>query len=108
MAKAKARAGKKEEKKSLFGRMADGIVRYFKGTRTELRKVTWPTREEATNLTLIVLGVTIGMAALLGLLDFVFNTLVSGLLKQELLFTGVLVLIGIIIGGAFIFNARTD
>jgi len=52
------------------------IVRYFKETRAELRKVTWPTRRQATNLTLIVLGVTVAMAAFLGAVDFLFATII--------------------------------
>ena len=37
-----------------------------------LGKVSWPSRQETTNLTLIVLAVTTFMAALLGLLDYLF------------------------------------
>jgi preprotein translocase subunit SecE len=48
------------------------ITRYFKETRAELRKVNWPTRQEALNLTLIVVGFTILMAVLLGLIDYIF------------------------------------
>jgi preprotein translocase subunit SecE len=49
------------------------IIRYFKQTRAELRKVTWPARDEAIRLTAIVLGVTVAMAAFLGLLDYLFT-----------------------------------
>ncbi len=52
------------------------LVEYLKDTRGELRKVSWPTREAATNLTLIVLGVTVAMALFLGAVDFLFATLV--------------------------------
>jgi preprotein translocase subunit SecE len=62
---AKATAVKKE----------NAIIRYLKDTRAELRKVTWPSREEALNLTLIVLAVTISMAAGLGLIDYLFSLL---------------------------------
>ena len=48
------------------------IVRYFKETRAELRKVSWPTRQEALNLTLIVVAFTVFMAALLGIIDYIF------------------------------------
>lgn len=48
------------------------VVRYFKATRSELRKVVWPTREETINLTIVVLAVTIGMSVFLGVLDFLF------------------------------------
>ena len=53
------------------------IVRYFKETRAELRKVNWPTRRQAINLTLIVLAVTAFMAALLGVIDYLFSQLFS-------------------------------
>lgn len=51
------------------------LGKYFRDTRAELRKVTWPTREEATNLTVVVLVVTFAMALILGALDFVFAQL---------------------------------
>ena len=53
------------------------LVRYFKETRAELRKVTWPTRRQATNLSLIVLGVTVAMAIFLGAVDLLFATFVQ-------------------------------
>lgn len=52
------------------------VVEYFKDTRGELRKVSWPTRKQATNLTLIVLAVTVVMAIFLGSLDYLFANLV--------------------------------
>lgn len=52
-----------------------GIVRYFRETIAELRKVNWPTRQEATQLTMIVLVVVFLMSMLLGLLDLVFSRL---------------------------------
>ena len=51
----------------------NAIVRYFRDTRLELGKVSWPTRKEAINLTIIVMAVTVAMAAFLGLLDFGFT-----------------------------------
>ena len=51
------------------------FVRYLKETRAELRKVSWPTRKQATNLTLIVLAVTVAMAIFLGAVDFLFANL---------------------------------
>jgi len=45
------------------------IARFYRETMGELRKVSWPTREEAMNLTMIVLIVLIAMAALLGIVD---------------------------------------
>lgn len=62
---------------------SNAILRYVRETRGELRKVTWPTREEAWRLTLIVLGVSIAMAIFLGLvLDATFSSLVQFLIRQ--------------------------
>ena len=51
------------------------IIRFFRETVAELRKVNWPTRQEATKLTVIVLLVVIVMSTLLGVLDFLFSRL---------------------------------
>ena len=61
------------EKPNIFQR----IKRWFKETAGELRKVSWPTREEAIALTRIVLIVTIIRSAILGILDFIFARLVG-------------------------------
>jgi preprotein translocase subunit SecE len=52
------------------------VVRYYRETVGELRKVVWPTREEALRLTYIVLIVITTMAAILGLADYLFAQLV--------------------------------
>jgi len=51
------------------------ITRFYRETVGELRKVTWPTRQEAITLTKIVLIVTFSMSAFLGVLDFLFSRL---------------------------------
>jgi preprotein translocase subunit SecE len=49
------------------------IVKYFRETRAEIGKVSWPSRQEVTHLTLIVLGVTVSMSIALGLVDWLFT-----------------------------------
>jgi preprotein translocase subunit SecE len=53
------------------------IIRTLRETVAELRKVSWPTRQEATQLTIIVLVVVTAMSAFLGLMDFLFARLVG-------------------------------
>lgn len=53
----------------------NAVIRYLKETRAELKKVSWPSRQEATNLSLIVIAVTAFMALLLGLIDYIFAKL---------------------------------
>lgn len=52
---------------------AGRVARWWRETQGELRKVNWPTRQEAWRLTRVVLIVMAIMAAFLGLLDFIFG-----------------------------------
>ena len=63
------------------GDQSNAVVRYIRETRGELRKVTWPTRQESQRLTAIVLGVTAVMAIFLGLLDFIFSRSIQTLVE---------------------------
>ena len=62
-------------KMNIFQRFLHNIQRFFQETIGELRKVSWPTRREATRLTWIVIGVILVMAAVLGGLDWVYSKL---------------------------------
>jgi preprotein translocase subunit SecE len=61
--------------KAITTRQPNAIVRFFRETTGELRKVSWPTRQEALNLTLVVLAVTASTSLFLGFLDFLFTRL---------------------------------
>jgi preprotein translocase subunit SecE len=52
----------------------------LKGARTEIRKVVWPTHQETTQTTLIVLAVVVIMALLLWGLDSLLSWLVAGII----------------------------
>ena len=66
MAKSEKKAARRKPKQNF-------IRRYLNETIGELRKVSWPTRREAMNLTAIVLVVIVVMSMFLGTLDFVFR-----------------------------------
>jgi preprotein translocase subunit SecE len=66
-----------KEEKSLVRKQPNRIQRYFTETMGELRKVSWPTRKEATNLTIVVIIVMASMSIFLGGLDFIFNRVVN-------------------------------
>jgi preprotein translocase subunit SecE len=69
----------------------NALVEYLRDTRAELRKVHWPTRKEAENLTKIVLGVTVAMALLMGLLDYLFSLELRGLISGNVVAIGIAV-----------------
>jgi preprotein translocase subunit SecE len=72
---------KSDKRKSTGRKQPNAIQRYFRETVGELRKVTWPTRREAINLTIVVLIVTFTMSIFLGLLDFAFARLIALILS---------------------------
>ncbi|MFA5076130.1 MAG: preprotein translocase subunit SecE [Patescibacteria group bacterium] len=49
------------------------VVNYFKEAKIELKKVAWPTRKETTKHTLLVIGISLALAAFLGALDYFFT-----------------------------------
>ena len=55
----------------------NAIVRTVRETVAELRKVSWPTRPEATQLTIVVLVVLAVMSAFLGTMDLLFSRLIA-------------------------------
>ena len=49
------------------------IVKYFKESFHELNKVSWPTKNQAVRITAIVLGFSLVIAAMLGILDYLWE-----------------------------------
>lgn len=60
-------------------RLGSGVVRraltlrYFGDIVSELRRVTWPTRQETTRLTIMVIMVSAVIGLFLGLVDMAFS-----------------------------------
>ncbi|HNS52252.1 MAG TPA: preprotein translocase subunit SecE [Anaerolineae bacterium] len=56
------------------------LVQYFRETWFELKKVSWPSRREGLNLTLMVIVVTTALSLILAVIDFGFEKLIGLLL----------------------------
>ncbi len=52
------------------------FAKFYTETRSELRKVVWPSRKEWVNLTIVVIVTSIAVGAALGLVDWVFERLI--------------------------------
>lgn len=57
------------------------LAKYLISAKTELKKVTWPTKKETTKHTLIVIGVSVFTAVFLGVLDYVFADILALIIK---------------------------
>ncbi len=60
-----------------INRLPKKTISFLKEVRVEMKKVTWPTREETIKYTLIVIGTSAVVAVFLGGLDFIFTWLLN-------------------------------
>ena len=84
MSEKKKSNGKAEEKLNFFQKvlrfftnLPARIARPFKNMWRELKKVTWPTRKDLLNYTLIVLAFMVFMGVVIGLLDMGSSRLIA-------------------------------
>ncbi len=49
------------------------IISFLKEVRLEMKKVNWPTKNQTFKYTLVVIGISIAVAAFLSSLDFIFT-----------------------------------
>lgn len=50
---------------------------FFAETWGEMRKVNWPSREDAVRLTVVVIAISLAMSLFLGIADFIFTVAVN-------------------------------
>ena len=55
-------------------------LRFIGEATAELRRVTWPTRQETMRLTLMVISIALAVGLFLGLIDLLFTRLFDVLL----------------------------
>ena len=81
-------------------------MQQYYAVRAEIRKVTWPTREEARQLTIAVTVGTVVIALFLFLVDLIFDGIIAGLVNNNVawMITGVVVLL--LLAAAFYTNSR--
>ncbi len=75
------RRASNQSKPNFFQKAFSAVRKYFGETIGELRKVHWPTREEALFLTRIVVVVVTIMSLTLGLLDYIYSQMISLILR---------------------------
>lgn len=58
------------------------LTEYIKGSIREMKKVSWPSKKETKNYTLLVIGVSLAVAVFLGALDYIFSFGLNNLLLK--------------------------
>ena len=74
--KSKSLLAKAPEKEKSQPKQPNRMVRWWRETLGEMRKVSWPTPKDAWRLTVIVIVVMFATSVFLGALDYVFSRLV--------------------------------
>ncbi len=55
-------------------------VVFMREVMVEMRKVSWPSRQQTQDMTLLVIVVSVAIGAYLGALDFIFSQLMAALI----------------------------
>lgn len=100
-----AEVEKEAEGGNFIVRAFRSIREYFEGVRSELNKVSWPTRTDVRNLSLIVLATTIAASIILGIVGLGFTELFRIGLATPSIFVVVFVIVGAI---AFVLYRRSQ
>ena len=59
----------------------DRIINYVKLSIVELKKVVWPTKNEIIQHTLLVIGISLGVSAFLGVVDYLLSLGIQNFIK---------------------------
>lgn len=62
---------------STLGKIKD----YFRGAISEMKKVSWPTRKQVANYSIVVIIMSIGIAIFFGILDYLLNLGLTALIS---------------------------
>lgn len=60
--------------------MFEKLVKFFRETKAEMRKVTWPTRDELVGSTKIVIIATLVVTLFIGFIDQILTLIIRRLL----------------------------
>jgi preprotein translocase subunit SecE len=63
--------------------MANPLTNYLKQAMEELKKVVWPSKQETTQHTLIVIGLSLAVAIFLGAIDYLLNLGLQNILLRR-------------------------
>ena len=61
--------------------MLEKIKVFFQEVSVELKKVSWPTRQQTVSATLVVITVSVIVAFFLGIVDIVLARIVGSIMK---------------------------
>ena len=64
-------------RKNLIAARTERVRTLFQDTMSEMKKINWPDQETTRNLTVVVIGISIALGALLGGIDYLLVQLLG-------------------------------
>lgn len=61
--------------------MIGKLREYLIGAVAEMKKVTWPSRKQTVNYSLVVVAMSLGVAVFFGILDYAFTFGLDAIIK---------------------------
>jgi len=61
--------------------MANRITKFLSEVKSELKKVTWPSRDELKGSTMVVIVLTFLLAFFIGIVDFFISKIITFLIR---------------------------
>ena len=62
--------------------MISAVKNYIVGSYEEMKKVSWPTKQQTINYSLLVIGLSLGLAVFFAVLDYFFNLGITKILTK--------------------------
>jgi preprotein translocase subunit SecE len=62
--------------------IVDSAKNYLLGSYAEMKKVTWPTKKQTITYSLVVVGLSVGVALFFVVLDYIFSFGVESLINR--------------------------
>lgn len=53
------------------------VIQFFKEAYIELKRVSWPTKDQTVHYTILVIAISLSLAIVLGLLDLIFSNFIT-------------------------------
>lgn len=78
---AKSKAAKTTDKKPAKKKKGNRVSRWFKELRAELKKVTWPTKKQTVNNTMVVIVMCLIVGVFIWAFDWIAANLILALLN---------------------------
>jgi preprotein translocase subunit SecE len=60
----------------------NAIKNYFVGSFEEMKKVSWPTKQQTINYSVLVFSLSIGLAIFFAILDYIFNWGITAIISR--------------------------